>query len=226
MKESKNKFRKEYNDLFFHDILNLLNRLIIRNELGKEYKKDPEALSKLLEENEKEHKTIIAMLRNYRRVLAGEEPEWTNVEKLFKEIVFYFPDLKERNVKVNYSLKDKEDSSLILFLKVDPRFFSVLFTITDNFIKYGGEKMTEINLSYKNEEDGLRLVLENNGEGIPQKLKERIFEKDFGGKGLYLTRKVLEDYGFTIKEEGQPTKEVRFVISIPKPTPKPTRKIP
>ena len=217
MKESKDKLKEEYGELIIHDVLNQVTHLKARNQLMKTQITDPEEFPKSFEENEIDYKAIIKMLRNYHSVLTGEKLKYIEVESLLKEVISYFPDLEERSVKVNYSLKDRKDSSLSLFLLADSKLFSVLYTLIDNFRKYGGEKMSEINFHYTDKKNGIEFVLENNGEGISKKLKERIFKKGYAGEGLYLTKKILEGYGFTIKEEGEATKGVRFVIFIPSP---------
>ena len=62
-------------------------------------------------------------------------------------------------------------------------------------------------------------MYEDNGVGIPQKDKTRLFQKGFGkntGLGLFLSREILAITGITIQEDGDPGKGVRFVIAVPK----------
>jgi signal transduction histidine kinase/PAS domain-containing protein len=71
----------------------------------------------------------------------------------------------------------------------------------------------------------VRVAVEDNGEGVPLANKRRIFEKGFStnpsdtnkgwGFGLYKARKLIEDHGGTIDEEGTEWVRARFVIELP-----------
>jgi signal transduction histidine kinase len=69
--------------------------------------------------------------------------------------------------------------------------------------------------------DSLKLVYEDDGVGIPLENKQSLFKEGFStggstGFGLFLTKKMMEVYGWTITEEGEPGKGAKFVIAIPK----------
>ena len=96
----------------------------------------------------------------------------------------------------------------------------ILYNLLDNSLRHG-KKVTEIKLSYKNSKNKLMLVYEDNGIGIPEELKERIFEKNFStgataGLGLFLIREFCQLHGWKIKESGIYNQGVRFTIAIPK----------
>jgi signal transduction histidine kinase len=60
--------------------------------------------------------------------------------------------------------------------------------------------------------------VEDDGPGIPEENKERIFEKGFGnntGLGLFLTREILGITGITIRETGEPGTGARFELTVP-----------
>jgi signal transduction histidine kinase len=79
--------------------------------------------------------------------------------------------------------------------------------------------MTEIHITSREEGGALVLVFEDNGIGIPQKDKNRLFTKGFGkntGLGLFLSREILSITGITITENGEPGKGARFEITVPK----------
>ena len=55
--------------------------------------------------------------------------------------------------------------------------------------------------------------------GIPAEEKSKIFDRGFGkntGRGLFLTREILEITGITIKVTGEPGKGARFEMTVPK----------
>ena len=56
---------------------------------------------------------------------------------------------------------------------------------------------------------GIRHPVADNGTGVPDKLKEKIFERGFGkhmGFGLFLARKILAITGITIRKTSVPGK--------------------
>lgn len=64
----------------------------------------------------------------------------------------------------------------------------------------------------------LVLVFVDDGVGVPDADKERIFERGFGkntGLGLFLSREILAITGMTISERGRAGQGVRFEIEVP-----------
>ena len=94
----------------------------------------------------------------------------------------------------------------------------MFYNLIHNSIVHG-KTVTRIKLSYNQGENGLNLIYEDNGTGIPENEKTKIFDEGFGtgtGYGLYLIQKICENYNWTIQEKGIPTKGAKFVIGIPK----------
>jgi len=63
------------------------------------------------------------------------------------------------------------------------------------------------------------VVWEDNGVGIMEEEKERIFERGYGkntGLGLFLVREILSLTGIMISETGTPGTGARFEITVPK----------
>lgn len=100
-----------------------------------------------------------------------------------------------------------------------------LFTnLIDNAIKYRGSADPVISVSGSETADFLRIIVTDNGRGIPESERERIFEsgnrasnsgsESGSGLGLALCRKVMEDCGGTIQvragAEGGSEFELRF----------------
>jgi signal transduction histidine kinase len=66
----------------------------------------------------------------------------------------------------------------------------------------------------------LVLVYKDDGVGIPLESKGYLFKVGFStagstGYGLYLIKKMVDIYGWSINEIGEPEQGVRFVITIP-----------
>jgi PAS domain S-box-containing protein len=100
----------------------------------------------------------------------------------------------------------------------DPMLEKVFFNLFDNARRHG-ERVTEIRVRCEQPDDGLVIIVEDNGVGIPAEEKERIFEKGFGknsGLGLFLAREILSITGLTIRECGTPGSGALFEIAVPK----------
>ena len=108
-----------------------------------------------------------------------------------------------------------------LMLLADSFMRQMLYNFIDNTTKYG-KKTTAIKLYYEKTSEGqLRLIYEDDGEGISVDDKSKLFKEGFStggstGYGLFLTKKMMDVYGWAIEETGGLGKGARFVITIPK----------
>jgi PAS domain S-box-containing protein len=99
----------------------------------------------------------------------------------------------------------------------DPMLYKVFLNLLDNTHRHS-ETATKIHLSKKMDGNHLKLIWEDNGVGIPDDQKEKIFLKGYGknsGFGLYLVREILGITGMTIKETGKEGEGARFEIMVP-----------
>ncbi|MDD1729266.1 MAG: response regulator [Methanospirillum sp.] len=104
-----------------------------------------------------------------------------------------------------------------LMIYADPLFEKVCYNLIDNTIRYG-KKATTITVSYRQDSDGLIIVWEDDGTGIPESDKDVIFERGFGkntGLGLFLVAEILAITGMTIQETGIEGQGARFEIRVP-----------
>ncbi|HWQ65982.1 MAG TPA: PAS domain S-box protein [Methanospirillum sp.] len=99
----------------------------------------------------------------------------------------------------------------------DPLLGRVFYTLIDNAQRHG-ENVSEITGSWFRKGLDLIIRITDNGCGIPDQIKERIFERGFGentGFGLFLSREILETTGMSIKETGKEGHGAQFDIIIP-----------
>jgi PAS domain S-box-containing protein len=100
----------------------------------------------------------------------------------------------------------------------DPMLEKAFFHLMQNSITHG-VRVTEVCLSYQETKEGIRLIIEDNGVGIPDDKKKEIFQRGYrksSGHGLFLVREILSITGMTITETGEPGKGARFEIMVPK----------
>ena len=101
----------------------------------------------------------------------------------------------------------------------------ILENLIDNAIKYKIDRPEKsyVKVSLKQEDDLITLRVTDNGEGISDVVKDRIFEmfiraserSDIGGLGLYLTKLATTKLGGTIVLEGGTNGVTEFVACFP-----------
>ncbi len=141
--------------------------------------------------------------------LGMEELGWVNVEKSVEEAATLFPEL---NVKI---VNDCGGLTVLADSLLRQLFYNLIHNSSTH-----GERVSQIRVYYKEVgKDQLKLVYEDDGVGIPDAEKDKIFREGYGrgtGYGLYLIRKMCEVYGWIIRETGKPGEGARFTITIPK----------
>lgn len=96
----------------------------------------------------------------------------------------------------------------------------MFYNFIDNTRKHG-QKATIAKLRCEESElVGLRLIYEDDGVGISAENKKKLFSEGFStggstGFGLFFIKKMMDIYGWTITEEGEPGKGAKFIIRLP-----------
>jgi K+-sensing histidine kinase KdpD len=99
----------------------------------------------------------------------------------------------------------------------DPLFEKVIYSLLENAMRHGGQ-LTFIRLSYRIVNSVCVVICEDNGLGVADEDKEKIFLREYGkhtGFGLFLSREILSITGFSIRETGIHGNGARFEIYIP-----------
>ncbi len=99
----------------------------------------------------------------------------------------------------------------------DPMLDKVFSNLIENAVRHG-KTVTQVVITYQLRDDGLSIYVEDDGVGIPDTEKEKIFAYGIGGGGglgLFLVREILSITGMTIRETGTPGEGARFVIHVP-----------
>ena len=107
-----------------------------------------------------------------------------------------------------------------LSVLADSFLMQLFYNFVDNTRKYG-KKTTTIRVYFEKADQGsLKLVYEDDGVGIPPENKPSLFKEGFStggstGFGLFLTKKMIDVYGWTIEENGESGIGAKFTITIP-----------
>jgi PAS domain S-box-containing protein len=99
----------------------------------------------------------------------------------------------------------------------DPMIERVFLNLMDNTVRHA-EGATCVQVRCSKAGSCLLIVWEDDGSGVPDDQKERIFKRGYGknsGFGLFLSREILGITGITIVESGLPGKGARFDILVP-----------
>ncbi len=134
-------------------------------------------------------------------------PGWTNVFTAIKTATTAFDFT---NVIIPHQVRTLE-------LFADPMFEKVIWNLIDNAKRHGG-RVTETRFGTEMRGDGLVLIIEDDGQGVPDDEKTKIFEAGHGrntGMGLFLIREILGITGITISENGKFGVNARFEILVP-----------
>ena len=193
------------NSITRHDIVNQLTMIQGFTQLAAMQESDP-VISEFLSKIDAGSETIrrqIEFMKTYQE-LGVHTPGWFRLDETIQvagreEVIF------------SGTCKDIEIFS-------DPMLEKVFFNLFDNAMKHG-ERVTEIAVRCERDPDGIIIIVEDNGIGIPHGEKEKIFEKGFGkntGLGLFLVKEILSITGITIQESGTPGKGAKFEIEVPK----------
>jgi len=105
-----------------------------------------------------------------------------------------------------------------IFIYADPLVGKVWYNLIENSLRHGVRVKT-IAFDARDTENGLVIRYTDDGIGIPESEKEKIFLKGYGkntGLGLFLIREILATTGITITETGQPGRGAQFDILVPK----------
>jgi len=201
--------------------LNLLNTVIfndIQNKvfvqrgyltLLKRMAKEPDTIPwvEKLERSEREIQESLNFAQHFQS-MGMQPPKWQNVNDV---MLFALSHVALESVAHDFRVEGLEIYADALLENV----FSSLF---ENSLVHGNVKSV-IRSWFQEDEHGLILYFEDDGDGVPPDRKELIFSKGSGtggAVGLFLSREILSITGITIAETGEFKKGARFEIRVPK----------
>lgn len=187
-----------------HDILNLITIVRGALEITKDYAKDPVQIDYLdkIDTAVQKIQRQIEFTREYEN-LGVERAVWLNIRKLIDKSA-------DDRIKLYNNCEN-------ILIKADPMLEKVFANLMDNTIRHG-VSATEVHTTCIISDSELKIIWEDNGEGVAESEKEKIFDRGIGkntGFGLFLTREILSTTGITVKETGKEGQGARFEIIVP-----------
>jgi len=193
-----------------HDIINQLMALRAYIHLIREEIHDPKPIG-FIEKADQIANTIgdqVEFTRAYQDV-GVKSPVWQQIPAVITEAIL---PLQQSGICVDLSgLKPLE-------IFADPLLQRVFYNLVENAQRHG-EHVTFIRFWHEERIEGLVIICEDDGVGVPMEFKEKIFRREYfkhTGFGMYLAREILSLTGITILETGEPDKGARFEMLVPK----------
>jgi len=191
-----------------HDILNQITAIVMYLSLAQEISTEQpviEHLQKIAQLTEL-IQAQIRFTRDYQSIGANA-PQWQHVALTANSAI--------KNIDLGSVRVENEMGSLEIY--ADYLLEKVFFNLVDNSLRHG-EKVTSCRFSYREEANGVTILYEDDGIGVPQNAKDKIFKREYyrnTGYGMFLAHEILSITDLTIKETGEPGRGVRFEIHVP-----------
>ncbi|MBN1432327.1 MAG: PAS domain S-box protein [Methanomicrobiaceae archaeon] len=191
-----------------HDLRNKITAILGYCELARD-DADNEYMMHLIEKQEaslEEMSNIISFLKKY-ETIDSEPARWITLQP---EISEYISAVETGEVEVSIELEG-------IGIFSDGIFIRIFSDLINNSVMHGGS-ISSIRIRWCELEEFAAIIYEDDGCGIPEEHKEKIFNKGFGkgtGLGLYYIREILNVIGMSISEKGEEGKGALFEIRVP-----------
>jgi len=191
-----------------HDVLNRLTGLLGYLEFVRDSGLEPGVIT-LLEKAEDSANVIrhqISFTKDYQDI-GVHSPAWQNVRRLVRNASMTL-------FRSDIIVENQIDGVLVY---ADPLLEKVFTNIIDNAVRHGGH-VGRIRFYPRKDGDSLTIICEDDGAGIEEEDKGKIFRRGVGkntGYGLFLAREILAITGLSIREVGIPGQGARFEIMAP-----------
>ena len=120
---------------------------------------------------------------------------------------------KPENIKINNRCQG-------LSVKADSLLSKVFYNLIDNSLRHG-KSVKAIDIQCQKSSEGISIIYSDDGIGITKEGKLRLFKEGYStaggsGYGMYLIKKIIQFYGWSITETGNSGKGVKFIMKVPK----------
>jgi signal transduction histidine kinase len=140
--------------------------------------------------------------------MGAKPPSWQNVNMA---LLFGLSHITIGDIQHSIGTENLE-------IFADPLLEKAFQGLFENSIAHGGH-VSRIRILHTLVQDGVVIVFEDDGSGIPHEKKEQIFLRSDSARtsvrGLFFVREILDITGISIKENGEPGKGARFEMTVP-----------
>lgn len=202
-------FLKILNSSLRHDILNSLTVILGYLEFYRENRDEF-----LLDKIEEKLKYMERSLQNFKSAesLIGGENSTVNLRELVEEVAQDFAG----EAKISIKVRD-------VIITGNHLLKSAIWNIFQNSIKHGGKSGIKIDVRSEDLGSHVDLIITDNGVGIPQSIRERVFDEGFSfgnaagsGMGLFIVKKTVEMFDGRVFIENNEPEGTKFIIRLKK----------
>jgi PAS domain S-box-containing protein len=221
-----------YLDLMGHDISNLHQIMMMQLEIAEDMLvtngiltgEDKDVIDTPLKTLEKATR-LIDNVRKLQKLRAGEyQMESVDLSLTLDEVIKTYAKIPGREITINYVLCPG------CLVWANPLLKDIFSNLLDNAVKHSSgqlEVRVEVDRADPNGSAYYRVMIEDNGNGIPDDRKDEIFQRFRRGQtkakgtglGLYLVKSLVEGFGGRVevrnKVPGNYTKGTRFSVYLP-----------
>lgn len=195
-------------------------KLLADDNLSKEEK--DEYVNIILEETERLSNLSSNMLKLStleKQEIVTNKTEFRLDNQIRKAIIMLEEEINKKKIKISLESKEVqiyEDEDLIM---------EIWINLINNAVRYSNEN-GEIRIRVNEDDEKVKVSIEDNGIGIPKEKQERIFEKFYqvensrtsegSGLGLAIVKRIVDLIRGEIELESKEKKGTKITISIPK----------
>lgn len=211
-----------------HEIKNPLSSIkgtaeILLDEFPEDHPKR-EFVEILLKETARLNNTVEEVLQFSRRGMKPGKNEQAEAEPLSQVIdrvtSLLASQLRKKSISLNVAGWETGKTFSVAGEKLSQVFLNIILNSIDATPPKG-----EIIIETKKQADGYAVTVQDSGPGIPDSLKDKIFDPFFStkeggtGLGLSISRKIVESYGGTITLSDSETGGACFTVFLPEKSP-------
>jgi signal transduction histidine kinase len=217
--------QKEFVENASHELKTPLSIIQANLDTALEDKKiSKEELEELLRSSEKSvgfMNTLIEDLLLLSLLDQDIELEDVEVVNLVKDSIEEIKTMSNNDIKINAVFSKNK-----IVLKANSVLLKrAVMNILENAVKYS--ECDKITVSVKEKRDSAKIVIKDNGKGIPKQELKRIFDRFYrvdksrsrktggSGLGLSITKKIVQRFGGTISVDSSLGKGSQFTINLP-----------
>lgn len=214
-RKEKEKRREFLHSILRHDIKNNLQLAkgyvqLLENDLAEENKHTSNVMDVL-----KQSEDIIKKVRTLHKIDKERDIGEVDIGDVLDDVLSGFEDiLKAQDIVIDVDEIDCKVRSGALLRPM-------IRNIIENSIKHSN--CSSICISYEDENDLCKLIISDDGKGVPDDLKEKVFQREFKygdtggtGLGLFLVKEIAESYGGSVKVLDSEDGGARFEIRLKK----------
>ncbi|MHA1968736.1 MAG: sensor histidine kinase, partial [Candidatus Hodarchaeales archaeon] len=156
---------------------------------------------------------LLQKIRMLREIDQEGETSIVNLDSLLRGVIEKIKNLAaEKKIEINY----EEISFDVLGGSLLEELF---YNLIENSIKHA--ECSKIKISGYREDEKIIVTVEDNGKGIPEKVRKRLFDKRNKGKvstglglGTYLIKRIVENYGGNVSCNDSELGGARFNVKL------------